>query len=89
MTRRETVERARALIAAGRPDDAAAVLGEVLQDDPAYAPYLAFLALALLDAGHPRQAVATLLHCALEAAPGAFDGWEAALGERYLALLEP
>jgi predicted Zn-dependent protease len=88
VTRHEIAERARALIAAGKPDDAAAILGEALQTDPAYPPYLAFLSLALFHGAHPRQALATMLHCALEAAPAAFDGFERVLGEHYAALLQ-
>lgn len=86
--RREIVERARALITAGKASDAAAILGEAIQEDPAYPPYLAFLALALFHSAHPRQALGTMLHCALEAAPDAFDGWQAALNEQYTYLLE-
>jgi len=88
VTRRETVERARALITAGRASDAAAILGEAIEQDPSYPPYLAFLALALFHSAHPRQALGTMLHCALESAPGAFDGFEAALNEHYVALLD-
>jgi hypothetical protein len=72
----------------GRPDDAVAVLGEALADDPGYPAYAAFLSLALLAAGHPRAAVAAMLGCALDAAaPGAFDGFERALGHYHAELL--
>lgn len=74
----------------GRTDDAVGVLGQALADDPSYPPYTAFLALALLSAGHPREAVAALLGCALDVAlPGAFDGFERALGAYHAELLTP
>jgi tetratricopeptide (TPR) repeat protein len=74
----------------GRADDAVGVLGQALAEDPGYAPYAAFLALALLDAGHARAALATMLGCALDVArPGAFGGHEAALVEHQRLLLEP
>lgn len=73
----------------GRPDDAVAILGEAIAADPEYPAYVAFLALALLDAGHPKAALATMLGCALDAArSGAFDGYERALGEYHRLLLE-
>jgi tetratricopeptide (TPR) repeat protein len=73
----------------GRADDAVAVLGEASAADPGYAPYRAFLALALMSAGHPRAAVAALLGVALEVAPpGVFDGFERALGAYYRALID-
>jgi len=43
--------------------------------------------LALLSAGHPRQAIATLLGCALDISPTAFDGYDRALGEYHRELL--
>jgi predicted Zn-dependent protease len=71
----------------GRLDDAIAVLGRAIADDPAYPAYAAFLALALGTAGHHREALAAMLGCALDAArPGVFDGYERALSE-YLAEL--
>jgi len=74
----------------GRADDAVGVLGQALADDPNYPPYSAFLALALLSAGHPREAIAAMLGCALDVAlPGAFDGFERALGAYHAELLEP
>ena len=74
----------------GRAEDAVGVLGQALADDPTYAPFTAFLALALLDAGHPRLAVATMLGCALDVAKdGAFDRYRRALGEYQTLLLEP
>jgi predicted Zn-dependent protease len=73
-----------------RADDAVGILAEAVAefpDDPAFG---AFLALALLDAGHPRAALAAMLGCALDAArSNAFDGYERALGEYHRALLEP
>jgi len=73
----------------GRADDAVGVLGQAIADDPGYAPYAAFLGLALLDAGHPKLAVATLLGCALELARAdALDGYARALGEYQRELLD-
>jgi tetratricopeptide (TPR) repeat protein len=73
----------------GRADDAVAILGQALVDEPNYPPYSAFLSLALLSAGHPRAAVAAMLGCALDVAvPGVFDGFERALGAYHGELLE-
>ena len=76
----------------GRADDAVGVLGQAIAGDPAYAPYAAFLGLALLDAGHPRLAVATLLGCALEVArpdgPDRLADYARALGAYQRELLE-
>ncbi|HSN30686.1 MAG TPA: tetratricopeptide repeat protein [Kofleriaceae bacterium] len=86
MTRDELIAHARDLLARGRADDAVGLLAQAVVDapDPTVS---AFLALALLDAGHPRAAVATLLGAALDS--GAFAGHEAALGEHYRQLLAP
>ncbi len=74
----------------GRSDEAVAILAQAVADDPEYAPFHAFLALALLDAGHPRAAVAAMLGCALDVArDGAFDRYDRALGEYQRLLLEP
>ncbi len=74
----------------GRIDDAVAILAQAVADDPAYPAFQAFLALALLSAGHPRAALAAMLGCALDAArPGVFEGYERALGEYHKELLEP
>lgn len=74
----------------GRIDDAVAVLAQAVADDPSYPAYAAFLALALLSAGHAKEAVAAMLGCALDAAkPGAFDGYERALAEYHRELLTP
>lgn len=71
-----------------RVDDAVGILAQALADDPAYAAYAPFLALALLDAGHPRAALATMLGSLLDVArPGALDGYERALGEYHQELL--
>lgn len=86
MTRDELIAHARALLAAGRADDAVGLLAQAVIDAPD-ATVSAFLALALLDAGHPRAAVATLLGAALDA--GAFANHKAALDEHIRALLEP
>ncbi len=86
--RRFTVGFGSTLRSLGRTDDAVAILGEAAAADPDYAPYRAFLALALLSAGQPRAAVATMLGVALDVAPpGALDGFAPALGDAYAALL--
>ena len=73
----------------GRADDAVGVLGAAIAEDPDYAAYAPFLAFALLDAGHAKAAVATLLGSVLDVAPpGSLDGYERALGEYHAALLE-
>ena len=72
----------------GRADDAVGLLGDAVAADPDYAPFRAFLALALLSAGHARPAVATLLGLALELArSGELDGFERALGAYHDELL--
>lgn len=72
-----------------RADDAVGILAQAIADDPIYPAYAPFLALALLDAGHPKAALATMLGCALDVATlGAFDGYERALGEYHQLLLE-
>jgi predicted Zn-dependent protease len=74
----------------GRVDDAIAVLGQAVADDPEYPAFAAFLALALGSAGDHRAALAAMLGCALDAArPGVFSGYERALGEYHRELLEP
>ncbi len=73
----------------GRHEDAVVVLGQAVIDDPEYPPFVAFLALALLSAGHANAAVATMLGCALDVAkPGAFDRYDRALGEYHRELLD-
>jgi predicted Zn-dependent protease len=72
----------------GRADDAVAILAQAIADDPSYAPFHAFVALALHSAGHPRAALAAMLGCALDVArPGAFDRYERSLGEYHRELL--
>ena len=73
----------------GRVDDAIAVLGQAVADDPEYPAFAAFLALALGSAGDHRAALAAMLGCALDAArPGVFDGFDRALGEYHAELLD-
>lgn len=85
MTRDELIAHARGLLARGRADDAVGILAQAVVDAPD--PTLsAFLALALLDAGHPRVALATLLGAALDA--GVFRDHEVVLGEHLRALLD-
>ncbi|CAN5676211.1 hypothetical protein BH11MYX1_BH11MYX1_20360 [soil metagenome] len=72
----------------GRADEAVAVLAQAVLDEPDYMPFHAFLSLALFSAGHPREALAAMLGCALEVArPAAFDRYERALGEYHRELL--
>lgn len=88
--RRFTVGYGSTLRNVGRPDEAVVVLAQAVADDPDYAPFAAFLALALADAGHPRAALAAMLGCALDVArPGAFHGFERALGEYHDELARP
>lgn len=73
----------------GRIDDAVAILAQAVADDPDYPAFAAFLALALLSAGHAKAGMAAMLGCALDVAkPGAFDGYERALGEYHRELLD-
>ncbi len=73
-----------------RVDDAVAILAEAVVEFPDYPAFAAFLALALLDSGHPKAALAAMLGCALDAArTDAFDGYERALSEYHKELLEP
>lgn len=88
--RRFTIGYGSTLRNVGRADDAVGVFAQAIADDPDYPAFAAFLALALADAGHVRAALAAMLGCALDAArPGAFDGYERALGEYHRALLTP
>jgi len=72
----------------GRADESVAVLAQAIAEDPGYAPFHAFLALALFSSGHPREALAAMLGVALEVAKaGAFDHYERALGDYHRELL--
>jgi tetratricopeptide (TPR) repeat protein len=72
----------------GRADEAVGVLAQAVADDPGYAPFVAFLALALADAGHHRAALGTMLGCVLDVAgPGSLDGYERALATYHHELL--
>jgi tetratricopeptide (TPR) repeat protein len=72
----------------GRTDDAVGVLSQAVIDYPDYPALRAFLSLALLDAGHPKAAVAAMLGVALDIArPGVFEGYERALSEYHQLLL--
>ena len=74
----------------GRTEESVALLAQAMVDDPQYPPFAAFLALALMSSGQPRAALAAMLGCALDSAqPGAFDGFDRALGEYQRELLEP
>ncbi|MEO8552976.1 MAG: tetratricopeptide repeat protein [Kofleriaceae bacterium] len=73
----------------GRADDAVAILGQAIADDPAYAPFHAFLSLALFADGHPRAALAAMLGGALDVGrpTAAFDRYDRALTEYQRELL--
>jgi tetratricopeptide (TPR) repeat protein len=72
----------------GRADDAVAILADAVKKYPDYPALAAFLALALLDAGHPHAALAAMLGTALDVArPDGFDGYDRALGEYHTELL--
>ena len=72
----------------GRADESVAVLAQAVAEDPGYAPFHAFLSLALFSSGHPREALAAMLGVALEVAKaGAFDRYERALSEYHRELL--
>jgi tetratricopeptide (TPR) repeat protein len=87
--RRFTVGYGSTLRNVGRADDAVAVLAQAVADDPDYPALTAFLALALVSAGHPRAAMAAMIGCALDVArPDAFDGYDRALAEYQRELLE-
>jgi len=89
-TRRFLVGYGSTLRNVNRLDDAVAILAQAVADDPGYPAFAAFLALALGSAGHHRAALAAMLGCALDASrPGAFDGYERALGDYHRELLEP
>lgn len=72
----------------GRADDAVGVLSQAVIDYPDYPALKAFLALALLDAGHPKAAVAAMLGVALDVAKdNVFEGYQRALSEYHQLLL--
>ena len=73
----------------GRADDAVAILAAAVERHPDYPALAAFLALALVDAGHPRPALATMLGVVLDLHAGALDGYERALTEYQRELLGP
>jgi tetratricopeptide (TPR) repeat protein len=71
----------------GRADEAVALLADAVNDDPLYAPYSAFLGLALLAAGNAAAAVATMLGIVFDHAPDALDTYGRALNEYHQELL--
>ena len=71
----------------GRADEAVAVLTEAVAAYPDYPALHAFLALALLSAGHAKAAVATMLGVTLDLGGAAFDGFDVALTEYHHELL--
>ena len=72
----------------GRIDDSVAILGEAVAKYPGYPALQAFLALALLDAGHPKAALAAMLGVVLDVHAGALDGYDRALVEYHALLLQ-
>jgi tetratricopeptide (TPR) repeat protein len=73
----------------GRKDDAIAILAQAVEKHPGYPALQAFLALALLDAGHPRPALAAMLGVVLDLHNGRLDGYDRALTEYHQELLTP
>jgi tetratricopeptide (TPR) repeat protein len=71
----------------GRAEEAVTILGEAVAAYPDYPALQAFLALALLSAGHPRAALAAMLGVVLDVAPDKLDGYDRALAEYHHALL--
>jgi tetratricopeptide (TPR) repeat protein len=71
----------------GRADEAVGILSQAVTDDPSYAPFQAFLALALFSSGHPAAAIATMLGVALDHAPDALGRYQRALTEYHAELL--
>ncbi len=71
----------------GRADEAVGLLANAVTDDPLYAPFAAFLSLALLSAGNPAAAVATMLGIVFDHAPDSLDGFGRALHEYHQELL--
>jgi tetratricopeptide (TPR) repeat protein len=72
----------------GRADDAVGLLAQAVADHPDYAPYSAFLALALLSAGNAQAALATMLTVALDHARESLDGYDRALTHYHRELLD-
>lgn len=72
----------------GRFDDAVAILGDAVAKYPGYPALQAFLALALLDAGHPKAAMAAMLGVVLDVHAGTLDGYDRALVEYHAELLK-
>lgn len=73
----------------GRVDDSVAVLAAAVAKYPDYPALAAFLSLALLDSGHPREAVAAMLGVVLDVHAGRLDGYDRALTEYHQLLLTP
>jgi hypothetical protein len=72
----------------GRIDDSVAILGEAIAKYPGYPALQVFLALSLLDAGHPKAAMAAMLGVVLDVHAGALDGYDRALVEYHAELLK-
>jgi tetratricopeptide (TPR) repeat protein len=72
----------------GRADEAVGLLAQAVADHPDYAPYSAFLALALLSSGNASAALATMLGVALDHARPSLDGYDRALTDYHKELLE-
>ena len=73
----------------GRLEQAVAILGEASAADPDYAPFRAFLGLALHSSGQHALALATMMEALLAVHGGAtLDGFERALGEYCRELID-
>ena len=72
----------------GRLEDAVALLGEAIAEDPDYPALKVFLGLALHSSGEHDAAAATLLEALLDVAGGAPLDFQRAIGEYGRALLE-
>ena len=72
-----------------RLEQSVAILAEASAADPDYAPFRAFLALALHSSGQHALALATMMECLLAVHDGApLDGFERALGEYSRELID-
>lgn len=73
----------------GRLEQSVALLAEASAADPDYAPYRAFLALALHSSGQHALALATMMEALLAVHSGAkLDGYERALGDYSRELID-
>jgi tetratricopeptide (TPR) repeat protein len=89
MRRRFVVGYGSTLRNVGRLEEAVALLGGAIADDPGYPAYQVFLGLALHSSGEHAAAAAALLEAILEVAAGAdLDGYQRAIAEYQRELLD-